>query len=299
MKSSAALMETGFEDLSLCSRGKVRDIYDAGDNNLLIVATDRISAYDSVLGTAIPWKGKVLTTLTLFWLEYLSDVTGNHLITAVPEEMGEEIARHADILRGRSMLVRKAEVVPIECVVRGYLAGSGWREYRESGTVCGRKLPEGLRESDKLPEPIFTPATKAETGHDENISMEDASDIVGKDLAETLKARSMDIFARAGEYAAEKGIIICDTKFEWGFCDGELTLIDEVLTPDSSRFWPADSYQPGRSQFSFDKQYVRDWLDESGWDHSPPGPPLPDDVVEKTSRRYLQACELLTGKRPV
>ncbi len=297
MTVSSAVMETNFDNLSLFNRGKVRDIYEVGDN-LLIVATDRISAYDSVLGTPIPGKGKVLTALTLFWLDYLSDVTANHLVTADPEEMGEEAARHGEVLHGRSMLVRKAQVVPIECVVRGYLAGSGWREYRESGMVCGIRLPEGLRESDKLPETIFTPATKAESGHDENISIEEAADIIGDDLAGTLKRRSLDIFHKAGEYAAEKGIIICDTKFEWGLCDGELTLIDEVLTPDSSRFWPADSYEPGRAQYSFDKQYVRDWLDESGWDHSPPGPPLPDEVVEKTSQRYLTACELLTGRTP-
>ncbi len=297
MVRETALMKTDFDNLNLFNRGKVRDIYELGDN-LLIIATDRISAYDSVLGSPIPKKGNVLTELTLFWLDYLSDVTANHLITADPEDMGDAVKAHADILRGRSMLVKKADVVPIECVVRGYLAGSGWREYTGSGMVCGIELPGGLRQCDKLPEPIFTPATKAESGHDENISMEEAADIIGKELAQTLRERSLQIYAKANSYAAGRGIIICDTKFEWGFCDGELVLIDEVLTPDSSRFWPADSYQPGRSQFSFDKQYVRDWLDRSGWDHNPPGPELPPEVVEKTSQRYLKACELLTDRTP-
>ncbi len=294
MSEKEAVMNTEFENLSLAGRGKVRDIYEVGEN-LLIVATDRISAYDCVLGSAIPEKGKVLTGLTLFWLDYLSDLTKNHLITADPKDMGEKVVEHADVLRGRSMMVRKAEVIPVECAVRGYLAGSGWREYKENGMVCGIELPAGLRQCDKLPEPVFTPATKAQSGHDENVSIEQAACNIGEDLARTLKKRSIEIYEKASEYAAEKGIIICDTKFEWGFCDGELTLIDEVLTPDSSRFWPADSYEPGRPQFSFDKQYVRDWLDQSGWDHTPPGPVLPDDVVEKTSRKYLQACELLAG----
>ncbi len=297
MKNERGLMETDFDNLDLLNRGKVRDIYDAGDN-LLIVASDRISAYDSVLGSPIPLKGNVLTALTLFWLDYLSDITPNHLITADPAEMGEEIQKHSDVLAGRSMLVKKAEVIPIECVIRGYLAGSGWREYQQNNEVCGIKLPEGLRQCEKLPEPIFTPATKAETGHDENISIEQAGDIIGMELAEELKERSLAIYKKASEYAATRGIILCDTKFEWGLCDGELTLIDEVLTPDSSRFWPADSYEPGRPQLSFDKQFVRDWLDESGWDHTPPGPALPDEVVEKTTQKYLKACELLTGKTP-
>ncbi len=295
--TNSAVMETDFERLTLFSRGKVRDIYEL-DDNLIIVATDRISAYDSVLGSAIPRKGSVLTSLTLFWLDYLADVTENHLITADPAEMGTEAAPYAEILKGRSMLVKKADVVPVECVVRGYLAGSGWREYESSGSVCGVKLPKGLRRSEKLPEPVFTPATKAEDGHDENISIKEAGDLIGAELADTLRERSIEIYSRARDYAAERGIIVCDTKFEWGFCDGKLTLIDEVLTPDSSRFWPADSYSPGKAQESFDKQYVRDWLDESGWDHSPPGPKLPEDVVEKTSQKYIQACELLTGKGP-
>ena len=297
MRPPVVVLETDLEGLELFNRGKVRDIYRL-DPNLLIVATDRISAYDSVLGSGIPWKGKVLTTLTLFWLDYLRDVAPNHLITADVDAMSPEAAAHSELLCGRSMLVRRAEVIPIECVVRGYLAGSGWREYKETGAVCGMRLPEGLREADKLPEPIFTPATKAVSGHDENITMERAARIAGAELAEQLRERSIEIYRKASQYAAERGIIISDTKFEWGLCDGEPILIDEVLTPDSSRFWHADSYRPGTSQFSFDKQYVRDWLDASGWDHSPPGPALPDEVVSRTAERYLEACRRLTGKTP-
>jgi len=297
MQLPEPLLETNLEGLELFNRGKVRDIYLLGEN-LLIVATDRISAYDSVLGSGIPWKGKVLTRLTLFWLEFLRELAPNHLITADVEAMGPQVRPHAGLLRGRSMLVRRAEVVPIECVVRGYLAGSAWREYRERGTVCGIELPSGLREADRLPEPIFTPATKAAAGHDENITFEQVAGLVGRSTAEALRSRSIALYQRASEYAATRGIIISDTKFEWGRCDGELTLIDEVLTPDSSRFWPADSYRPGSSPFSFDKQYVRDWLDASGWDHRPPGPALPPEVVEKTAQRYLEACRRLTGGVP-
>ncbi len=297
MTQQDVVMETDLDGLELLNRGKVRDMY-AVDDNLLIVATDRISAYDSVLGSGIPMKGKVLTELTLFWLDYLSDITPNHLITADPSEMGQAASAHADVLEGRSMLVKRADVVPIECVVRGYLAGSGWREYKDNGTVCGIELPDGLQQSEKLPEPIFTPATKAETGHDENINMERACKIAGEDVANSLRDRSLAIYKKASEYAAERGIIIADTKFEWGFYDDELTLIDEVLTPDSSRFWPEETYEPGRSQYSFDKQYVRNWLDDSGWDHNPPGPSLPDEVVEKTTERYMKACEHLTGDTP-
>jgi phosphoribosylaminoimidazole-succinocarboxamide synthase len=292
-----AVLETNLKGLELFNRGKVRDIYRLGPD-LLIVATDRISAYDSILGTGIPWKGKVLTKLTLFWLDFLKGTAPNHLITADVGEMGAEVAAERDLLQGRSMLVRKADVLPIECVVRGYLAGSGWREYKESGSVCGIRLPAGLRQADKLPEPIFTPATKAESGHDENITAERAAEIVGEGPARDLQERSVAIYRKASEYAASRGIIISDTKFEWGMCDGTLTLIDEVLTPDSSRFWPADTYEPGTSPFSYDKQYVRDWLDESGWDHRPPGPALPDEVVHKTSERYSEACRSLTGEVP-
>jgi len=297
MASPSVVLETNLGGLELFNRGKVRDIYAVGPN-LLIVATDRISAYDSVLGSGIPGKGKVLTALTLFWLDYLSDLTPNHLLTWDVEDMPDEVRPHVDLLCGRSMLVKRAEVVPIECVVRGYLAGSGWREYKETQSVCGIKLPAGLRQADKLPEPIFTPATKAETGHDENVSLKQAGDVVGAQLAQQLHDRSIAIYRKAADYAGSKGIIISDTKFEWGRCDGELILIDEVLTPDSSRFWPADTYAPGSSPYAFDKQYVRDWLDESGWDHSPPGPPLPDEVVQRTSERYLEACRRLTGRAP-
>lgn len=292
-----ALLQTDLDGLELLTRGKVRDIYRVGAD-LLIVATDRISAYDSILGTGIPWKGKVLTHLTLFWLDYLRDITPNHLITADVDEMGPAVAPHAETLRGRSMLVKRAEVLPIECVVRGYLAGSGWREYQQDGTVCGVALPDGLRQADKLPAPIFTPATKAESGHDENITLAQAGEVIGTAMAEELRSRSVAVYQKAAVHAAEQGVIIADTKFEWGMCGGELTLIDEVLTPDSSRFWPADTYRPGSSPFSFDKQYVRDWLDESGWDHQPPGPPLPEEVAQKTAERYLEACRRLTGAVP-
>jgi len=297
MANPPVVLETDLKGLKLFNRGKVRDIYTLGPN-LLIVATDRISAYDSVLGTGIPWKGKVLTALTVFWLDYLSDLTANHLVTAEVDKMGAEVKPHRNVLRGRSMLVRRAEVVPVECVVRGYLAGSGWREYQESESVCGIKLPKGLRQSEKLPEPIFTPATKATSGHDENISFEKARDVVGADLAGQLRDRSIAIYSKAAKYALTKGIIISDTKFEWGLCDGELILIDEVLTPDSSRFWAADTYKPGSSPPSFDKQYVRDWLDARGWDHSPPGPALPDEVAAKSADKYLEACRRLTGRLP-
>jgi phosphoribosylaminoimidazole-succinocarboxamide synthase len=297
MQVPQAVLETNLEGLELFNRGKVRDIYCLGPD-LLIVATDRISAYDSVLGSGIPWKGKVLTKLTLFWLDFLKGTAPNHLITADVGEMGAEVAAQRDLLQGRSMLVRKAEVLPIECVVRGYLAGSGWREYTESGSVCGIKLPAGLRQASKLPEPIFTPATKAASGHDENITAERAAEIVGQGPATELRERSVAIYRKASGYAASRGIIISDTKFEWGLCDGELILVDEVLTPDSSRFWPADTYKAGTSPFSYDKQYVRDWLDESGWDHRPPGPALPEEVVLKTSERYLEACRRLTGELP-
>jgi len=289
------ILETDLRGLKRRNRGKVRDIYEVGED-LLIVATDRISAFDSILPTGIPGKGKVLTGLTLFWLDLLKDVTPNHLVTANVAEMGPDLQPHADALRGRSMLVKKANVLPIECVARGYLAGSGWKEYSRSGTVCGVKLPDGLVEADKLPEPIFTPATKAESGHDENISFERAAEIIGREAASRIRDRTLELYARGRDYAAERGIILCDTKFEWGEADGEITLIDEVLTPDSSRFWPADRYKPGGPQPSFDKQYVRDWLIESGWDKEPPAPELPDDVVRKTSEKYLQAYELIAGK---
>ena len=289
------ILETDLPGLKRVNRGKVRDIYEV-DDKLLIVATDRISAFDSILPTGIPSKGCVLTQMTLFWLDMFKDVVKNHLITATVEEMGPALQSHADILRGRSMLVKKANVYPIECVARGYLAGSGWKEYAQHQTVCGIPLPAGLGESAKLPETIFTPATKAESGHDENITFEQSVEIIGEAAATRLRDATIELYTRASEYAREHGIIISDTKFEWGEVDGEVTLIDEVLTPDSSRFWPAAGYSPGRSQPSFDKQYVRDWLVESGWDKEPPAPELPEDFAQKTSEKYLQAYEILTGK---
>jgi phosphoribosylaminoimidazole-succinocarboxamide synthase len=277
-----------------CRRGKVRDVYDLGDR-LVIVATDRISAFDWVLPTGIPDKGRVLTGLTRFWLDYLG--VPNHLLSTDVGEMGPEFAARARELAGRTMLVRKTQVVPIECVVRGYLAGSGWKEYRRSQTVCGISLPAGLRESQQLPQAIFTPSTKEESGHDQNISFDQMVQVTGAEVAADLQRRSVDVYRQAAEYARGRGIIIADTKFEWGrLPDGDLILIDEVLTPDSSRFWPADAYQPGGSPPSFDKQYVRDWLGTTGWDKNSTPPPLPVDVVEKTRQKYLEAYERLTGK---
>ncbi|HLJ92126.1 MAG TPA: phosphoribosylaminoimidazolesuccinocarboxamide synthase [Gemmataceae bacterium] len=278
-----------------CRHGKVRDIYELGDR-LVIVATDRISAFDWVLPTGIPDKGRVLTNLTLFWLDYLG--VPNHLLSMDVRQMPSAFAERAGMLAGRSMLVRKAQVVPIECVVRGYLAGSGWKEYRQTGKVCGIGLPGGLLESEQLPEPIFTPATKEETGHDINISWDQMAKITGPALASELRSRSIDLYRRAADYARTRGILIADTKFEWGqLPGGELLLIDEVLTPDSSRFWPLDSYQPGKSPPSFDKQFVRDWLETTGWDKNSPPPELPPEVVERTRAKYLEAYERLTGKK--
>jgi phosphoribosylaminoimidazole-succinocarboxamide synthase len=278
-----------------CRRGKVRDVYDLGDR-LVIVATDRISAFDWVLPTAIPDKGRVLTGLTRFWLDHLQ--VPNHLLTLDVREMPRPFADQADLLQGRTMLVRKTAVVPIECVVRGYLAGSGWKEYQGNGTVCGIRLPAGLKESQQLPEPIFTPATKEDTGHDLNISFEQMADIAGADVARTLRERSLDLYQKAAQYARHKGIIIADTKFEWGrLPTGELILIDEVLTPDSSRFWPLDQYRPGSNPPSFDKQFVRDWLETTGWDKNSTPPELPPEVVRRTREKYLEAYERLTGSR--
>jgi len=291
---TAVVRETHLEGLEVW-RGKVRDVYDLGDR-LLIVATDRISAYDVVMPTGIPDKGRILTGLSFFWFDFLSDLTPNHLITADVNAMGPEAQAQADALEGRSMLCRKADVFPVECVVRGYLAGSGWREYQAQGTVCGIELPEGLKQCDRLPEPIFTPATKAESGHDENISFERAKEIIGDDAATTLRDRSIAVYEMAANYACERGIIVSDTKFEWGDADGEIILIDEVLTPDSSRFWPADTYQPGHDQPSFDKQFLRNYLDTLDWDKTPPGPDLPDDIVVRTRAKYVEAYERLTGK---
>jgi phosphoribosylaminoimidazole-succinocarboxamide synthase len=286
--ASARGMTTALEDLKLHSSGKVREIYEL-DGDLIMVASDRISAYDVVMPNPIPDKGRVLTQMSIFWFEHTRDICPNHFLS-------EDVPPEAE---GRGIRVRKLDMYPVECVVRGYLSGSGWREYQESGAVCGIELPEGLRESDKLPEPIFTPATKAEIGeHDENIDFDRAAEIIGdRSLMEALRRVSIEIYTRAAEHAAERGIIVADTKFEFGSSPGaEIVLADEVLTPDSSRFWPADEYEPGRSQRSFDKQYVRDWLDESGWDHSPPAPELPDEVVENTRAKYIEAFERITGR---
>jgi len=278
------------------SQGKVRDLYDLGDK-LLLVASDRLSAFDFVLPDPIPFKGEVLTKLSLFWFELLGDVVENHLLSADVADLPAEFAPHADYLRGRFMLVKKANVYPVECIVRGYLAGSGLKEYQRAGTVCGIPLPEGLVESSRLESPLFTPSTKAEIGdHDENISFEQMVEVVGADIAAELRDKSIAVYSKAREHAASRGIIIADTKFEFGAIDGKVTLIDEVLTPDSSRFWPADDYEAGRSQGSFDKQFVRDWLEGSGWDKQPPAPALPAEVIEATSAKYIQAYELITGR---
>jgi phosphoribosylaminoimidazole-succinocarboxamide synthase len=290
--SDALVLETSLGDLPV-RRGKVRDIYDLG-SQLLLVSTDRISAYDWVLPTGIPDKGRVLTQLSAFWFDKLD--MPNHMLSidVADFDLPEGIDRGP--LEGRSMLVRKTEVVPIECVARGYLAGSGWKEYQQFQTVCGIKLPGGLQESAQLPEPIFTPATKAETGHDENIPFETMIEAVGRDVAETLRDRTLDLYSKASDHARDLGIILADTKLEWGQLDDELILIDEVFTPDSSRFWPADQYQPGSSPVSFDKQFVRDWLGTTPWDKNSPPPQLPEDVVRNTRAKYIEAFELLTGQ---
>ena len=296
-KENTPILTTNIPQLTLCNRGKVRDIYEV-DGSLLIVATDRISAFDVVLQNGIPYKGKVLTGLSEFWFDHLSDTIHHHLITTSIKQMGNDIiARHKDILEGRSMLVKKVNVLPVECVVRGYLAGSGWKEYRKDGTICGIKLPAGLKESDKLPEPIFTPSTKATTGHDENIPFSKVVDTVGEKLANELKEKSIKVYLKAGEYAKTRGIIICDTKFEWGMTkENDLILVDEVLTPDSSRFWPMEDYAPGRPQPSYDKQFIRDYLEGIHWDKKPPAPSLPTDIILKTSEKYLNAYKALTSK---
>jgi len=275
-------------------RGKVRDIYDLGDE-LLIVATDRISAFDVVMPNGIPHKGEVLTRISAFWFGRFSGVR-HHLIELVEDRAPKGFGPYLDQLRGRSMRVAKTKVLPIECVVRGYLAGSGWKEYQRHQTVCGIRLPAGLRQSDQLPEPIFTPATKAVEGHDENISFERACELTGRELMRTVRDRSISIYHEGAEYARQRGLILADTKFEWGSDRGELILIDEILTPDSSRFWPADDYEPGRDQIAFDKQYVRDYLETLDWDKTPPGPRLPDEVVANTSAKYIEAYERLTGR---
>ncbi|HZE80490.1 MAG TPA: phosphoribosylaminoimidazolesuccinocarboxamide synthase [Candidatus Polarisedimenticolia bacterium] len=291
---SRILLQTDFPELTLHARGKVRDLYSL-NGQLLFVATDRISAFDYVLATGIPEKGRVLTQLSLFWFEFLKNVVKNHLITAKVEEYPAPLKKYADDLRGRSMLVTKAQMIDIECVARGYLSGSGWKEYQQTGAVCGIKLPSGLKESDKLPEPIFTPATKALSGHDENISIEEMAKRTGKELADKLRDLTLKIYKTAADYAAGRGIIIADTKFEFGQTSQGLILADEVLTPDSSRFWPADKYQPGKAQESFDKQFVRDYLEAIKWNKQPPAPSLPEDVARKTSEKYIEAYRILAG----
>jgi phosphoribosylaminoimidazole-succinocarboxamide synthase len=292
--TQALISETNFPRLKLRGRGKVRDIYELEDDLLLIVATDRLSAFDVVLPTPIPDKGRVLTQLSVFWFDYLEDVVKNHLIAS--KFFPPELAPYADELRGRTMLVRKTEPVMVECVVRGYLSGSGWKEYEKSGSVCGIRLPAGLVESDRLPEPIFTPSTKATTGHDENISFDQVVSQIGRPLAERLRETSLKLYRRATEHALARGIIIADTKFEFGTLGKELVWIDEALTPDSSRFWPADRYQPGQAQPSFDKQYVRDYLERIAWNKQPPAPALPPDVVIGTQEKYREAYQRLTGR---
>jgi phosphoribosylaminoimidazole-succinocarboxamide synthase len=285
--------ETNFPGLKLRSRGKVRDIYDLGDR-LLLVATDRLSAFDVVMPTPIPDKGRVLTQLSLFWFDRLASVVPNHVLTAT--QFDGELAPYAEELAGRATVVRKAEALPVECVVRGYLAGSGWKDYQRTRAVCGIALPAGLLESSRLPAPIYTPSTKATSGHDENISFEETARIVGAKLAAQLRETSLEIYRRAAEYAAGRGILIADTKFEFGLLNGELIWIDEALTPDSSRFWPADGYTPGRAQPSFDKQYVRDYLEQLGWNKQPPGPVLPAEVVAGTQAKYREAYRRLVGR---
>lgn len=297
MASSAPVLETAVSDLKLVRRGKVRDVYAVDKDRLLIVATDRISAFDCVAPTPIARKGEVLTALSRFWFAKLAHIVPNHLITTEIESMPEVVRRHASELRGRSMLVRRAEVFPVECVVRGYLVGSGWKDYQRTGEVCGHKLPAGLRESERLAEPIFTPATKAETGHDENISEEQMAAIIGEQTARNLRNLSLQIYEEASAYALGRGIIIADTKFEFGGDrGGRILLVDEVLTPDSSRFWPADQYEVGTSQPSFDKQYVRDYLEGLSWNKQPPAPKLPPEVAQATTERYLEAYRLLVGE---
>jgi phosphoribosylaminoimidazole-succinocarboxamide synthase len=289
---SAVISQTDFAGLRLRARGKVRDIYEVGDE-LLIVATDRLSAFDVVLPTPIPDKGRVLTQLSLFWFDKLASIVPNHVISAT--NFGGPLAVYADALNGRAMLVRRTEPVPIECVVRGYLSGSGWKDYQKTGSVCGIALPAGLRESDRLPEPIFTPSTKATSGHDENISFDETIARIGRPLAEKLRDTSLAIYERAAEFASARGIIIADTKFEFGLIGDELIWIDEALTPDSSRFWPGNQYMPGTPQPSFDKQYVRDYLEKIGWNKQPPAPELPADVVAATRDKYREAYQRVTG----
>ena len=290
------LLRTDYPELELHASGKVRDVYNLDTDHLLFVATDRISAFDYVLATGIPHKGRILTQISLFWFDFLKDIVPNHFVTADVKRYPAAIRNHADELRGRSMMVMRAEMFPVECVARGYLSGSGWKEYKATGTVCGIKLPSGLKESDQLPEPIFTPATKATTGHDINISFEEMCTLVDPDLSRQLRDITLRIYKKAADYARQRGIIIADTKFEFGQTAQGITLADEVLTPDSSRFWPADTYQPDKAQDSYDKQYVRDYLEEIRWNKQPPAPALPQEVALRTSEKYVGAYRQLTGR---
>ncbi len=295
MTAAPKILETDITGLRLLHRGKVRDVYEVDERRLLLVATDRLSAFDCVLPTAIEKKGSILTAISVFWFNYLRDITPNHLITADVDEMPAEIRKHPE-LRGRSTLVKRTKVFPVECVVRGYLEGSGWKDYQATGSVCGHILPPGMKQCDKLAEPLFTPATKAAAGHDENISESQFAAIVGDEVTAHLKSTSLAIYEAASGYAASRGIIIADTKFEFGLdAEGNILLIDEVLTPDSSRFWEADKYEPGRAQASFDKQFVREYLETLDWDKRQPAPPLPPEIAATTTARYMQAYEFLTG----
>ena len=292
------LLSTELKGLRLFRRGKVRDVYDLGDK-LLIISSDRISCFDLVLPTPIPYKGIVLNQISQFWFSFTKDIIENHLLSADVQNYPEPLKEYTDILKDRSMLVKKSRPLAIECIVRGYLSGSGWKEYQQKGSVCGQPLPQGLQESEKLPQPIFTPSTKADVGHDLNIDDQAAIKITGRDVYEQAKSRSLAIYQKASEYALKRGIIIADTKFEFGLFQDKLILIDEVLTPDSSRFWPVDSYAKGRGQASFDKQFVRDYLEGLGWDKNPPAPDLPPDIVQKTSEKYLEAYAMLTGQKGI
>jgi phosphoribosylaminoimidazole-succinocarboxamide synthase len=291
----SVLLHTDFPDLKLHASGKVRDVYIVDDQHLLFVASDRISAFDYILATGIPHKGRVLNQISLFWFDFLADIVPNHLVTADVDKYPASVRKYADQLRGRSMLVRRADMFPVECVVRGYISGSAWKEYKATGKVSGIALPEGLKESDAFPEPIFTPSTKATTGHDENISFDQMCDTVGVETASHLRDLTLRVYKKAAAYARQRGIILADTKFEFGRTSLGITLADEVLTPDSSRFWPADKYAPGRPQDSYDKQYVRDYLEQIHWNKQPPAPALPPDVARRTSEKYLEAYSQLTG----
>jgi phosphoribosylaminoimidazole-succinocarboxamide synthase len=294
--SEQVLLNTDFKSLKLFRRGKVRDVYELADK-LLIVSTDRVSCFDVVLPCGIPYKGKVLTSISLFWFDFIKNIIPHHFITADLNNYPLETKQYAEQLNGRSMLVLKSKALPVECVVRGYLSGSGWKEYQKSGSICGITLPKGLRESDKLPEIIFTPTTKADVGHDQNVDQRYVEGLLGKEVADKIKEKSIEVYKKASAYALEKGIIIADTKFEFGVHNGEVIIIDEVLTPDSSRFWPLDEYSPGKGQPSFDKQFVRDYLESLDWNKTPPAPGLPEEIIFKTTQKYLEAYYKLTGRK--